>query len=84
MTWLREKSQARNVTAKEMAQGLGRLGFAAICLDWDRLEGGDRLQRPSRPPSACPSSQTLRPRMAGHGWVASWMPGSVVLKVQPQ
>ena len=85
VTWLREKSRAGNVTAKEMAQGLGRLGFAAISLDgerpflgplyawssaiqgrqgpmtiptmlkvlfsWlaDRLEGGDRLQRPSRP-----------------------------------
>ena len=36
VTWLREKSRAGNVTAKEMAQGLGRLGFAAICLDWER------------------------------------------------
>ena len=36
VTWLREKSRARNVTAKEMAQGLGRLGFAAISLDWER------------------------------------------------
>ena len=80
---VREKSRAGSVTAKEMAQGLGRLGFAAIGrgLSWgrymrssaiqgrqgpmtiptmlkvlfswlaDRLEGGDRLQRPSRPPS---------------------------------
>ena len=30
VTWLREKSRAGNVTAKEMAQGWGRLGFAAI------------------------------------------------------
>ena len=34
VTWLREKSWAGNVTAK--AQGLGRLGFAAISLDWKR------------------------------------------------
>ena len=36
VAWLREKICAGNVTAKEMAQGLGRLGFAfpgaAICL----------------------------------------------------
>ena len=77
MAWLREKIRAGNVAAKEMAQGLGRLGFAAISLDWGRytpglllskavramtipamlkvlfswLAGGDRLQRPSRPPS---------------------------------
>ena len=87
VTWLRDKVRAGKVTAKEMAQGLGRLGFAAISLDWerpflgplyawpsaiqgrqgpmtmptmlriifswlaDRLEGGDRLHRPSRPPS---------------------------------
>ena len=80
--------------------GIGRLGFAAISLDWerpflgplyawssaiqgrqgrmtiptmlkvlfswlaDRLEGGDRLQRPSRPPSGDPG-------LAVHGWVAS-------------
>ena len=86
VTWLRDKVRAGKVTAKEMAQGLGRLGFAAISPDWerpflgplyawssaiqgrqgpmtiptmlriifswlaDRLEGGDRLQRPSRPP----------------------------------
>ena len=36
VAWLREKSRAGNVTAKEMAQGLGRLGFAAIYLDWER------------------------------------------------
>ena len=36
VTWLREKSRAGNVTAKEMAQGLGRLGFVAISLDWER------------------------------------------------
>ena len=35
VTWLREKS-AGKVTAKEMAQGLGRLRFAAISLDWER------------------------------------------------
>ena len=79
LLWLRQ------VTAREMGQGLGRLGFAAILLDWerpflgplyawssaiqgksgpmkipamikvlfcwlaDRLETGDRLQRPCRP-----------------------------------
>ena len=32
LTWLRDKVRARKVTAKEMAQGLGRLGFAAISL----------------------------------------------------
>ena len=36
VTWVRDKVQARKVTAKEMAQGLGRLGFAAISLDWER------------------------------------------------
>ena len=64
--WLREKSRAGNVTTKEMAQGLGRLGFAAISLT---IPGAgpmtipamlkvlfrwlaDRLEeRPSRPPS---------------------------------
>ena len=75
------------MTTREMAQGLGRLGFAAILLDWerpflgplyawsaaiqgkqgpmkiparikvlfcwlaDRLETGDRVQRPARPPA---------------------------------
>ena len=34
VTW--HKVRAGKVTAKEMAQGLGRLGFAAISLDWDR------------------------------------------------
>ena len=77
MTWLREKSRAGNVTAKEIRQagicrdlpGLGEaIPGAAICLVVghprpsgfyddthhaegplaDRLEGGDRLQRPSR------------------------------------
>ena len=36
VTWLRDKVRAGKVTAKEMAQGLGRLGFAAISLDWVR------------------------------------------------
>ena len=77
--WLREKATAGRIEAKEMQQGLGRLGFAAIAIDWerpflgplhawsagrqgglviptmlrvlmgwiaDRLDGGDRLQRP--------------------------------------
>ena len=80
--WLREKATAGRIEAKEMQQGLGRLGFAAIAVDWerpflgplhawsaaiqgrqgglviptmlrvlmgwiaDRLDGGDRLQRP--------------------------------------
>ena len=35
-SWLRKKIRAGNVAAKEMAQGLGRLGFAAISLDWER------------------------------------------------
>ena len=32
---LRDKVEAGHVTATEMAQGLGRLGFAAISLDWE-------------------------------------------------
>ena len=36
VTWLRDKVRAGKVTSKEMAQGLGRLGFAAISLDWER------------------------------------------------
>ena len=36
VAWLREKIRAGNVTAKQMAQGLDRLGFAAISLDWER------------------------------------------------
>ena len=34
--WLRDKVSAGHVSATEMAQGLGRLGFAAISLDWER------------------------------------------------
>ena len=34
--WLRDKVEAGHVSATEMAQGLGRLGFAAISLDWER------------------------------------------------
>ena len=34
--WLRDKVKEGHVTAKEMAQGQGRLGFAAISLDWER------------------------------------------------
>ena len=34
--WLREKVAAGKVSAKEMSQGLGRLGFAATALDWER------------------------------------------------
>ena len=30
------KWAARKISAKEMQQGLGRLGFAAIALDWER------------------------------------------------
>ena len=33
---LREKVREGQVTAREMAQGLGRLGFAAVSLDWER------------------------------------------------
>ncbi|CAE7923836.1 unnamed protein product, partial [Symbiodinium sp. KB8] len=32
----RDKATRGRVTAKEFAQGLGRLGFAAIALDWER------------------------------------------------
>ena len=35
-TWLNDKVTAGRVSAKEMQQGLGRLGFAAIALDWER------------------------------------------------
>ena len=111
VTWLREKSRAENVTAKEMAQGLGRLGFAAIFLDWerpflgplyawssaiqgrqgpmtiptvlkvffswlaDRLEGGDRLQRPSRPPSRDLGLSFFTDAKAedGRAWVGSFL-----------
>ena len=34
--WLRDKVKSGYVSATEMAQGLGRLGFAAISLDWER------------------------------------------------
>ena len=34
--WLRDKATRGRVTAKEFSQGLGRLGFAAIALDWER------------------------------------------------
>ncbi len=34
--WLRDKVETGQVTATEMAQGLGRLGFASISLDWER------------------------------------------------
>ena len=34
--WLRGKVAAGKVSAKEMSQGLGRLGFAATALDWER------------------------------------------------
>ena len=48
-----------------------------IIFSWlaDRLEGGDRLQRPSSPPPitmACPSLRMPRLKMVGHGWGASW------------
>ena len=32
MAWIR----AGNVTAKEMAENLNKVGFAAICLEWER------------------------------------------------
>ena len=34
--WLREVVKSGSVTARDMSQGLGRLGFAAIALDWER------------------------------------------------
>ena len=34
--WLREVVKGGSVTARDMSQGLGRLGFAAIALDWER------------------------------------------------
>ncbi len=109
--WLRDKVRAGNVTAKEMAQGLGRLGFAAISLDWerpflgplyawssaiqgrhgpmtiptmlrvifnwlaDRLEGGDRLQRPSRPPSGDQALSFFTDAKAenGRAWVGGFL-----------
>ena len=36
VSWLRDKVKLGHVTATEMAEGLGRLGFAAISLDWER------------------------------------------------
>ena len=79
VNWLREVVTTGSVMARDMSQRLGRLGFAAIALDWERpflgplyafretgeggsdatvmlrvlmswlanrLEGGERLQRP--------------------------------------
>jgi hypothetical protein len=34
--WTRKMAQAGRTTAKEMEQGLGRLGFAANALTWER------------------------------------------------
>ena len=34
--WLREVVIAGSVVARDTSQGLGRLGFAAIALDWER------------------------------------------------
>ena len=34
--WLEDKAVRGRVSAKEFSQGLGRLGFAAIALDWER------------------------------------------------
>ena len=34
--WLQDKAVKGRVSAKEFSQGLGRLGFAAIALDWER------------------------------------------------
>ena len=34
--WLRDKASRGRVSAKEFSQGLGRLGFAAMALDWER------------------------------------------------
>ena len=36
VAWLKDLSEKGKIGAKEMAQGLGRLGFAAIALDWER------------------------------------------------
>ena len=36
VNWLREVGIAGSVVARDMSQGLGRLGFAAIALDWER------------------------------------------------
>ena len=36
VNWLREKVCNGQVASREMAQGLGRLGFAASPLDWER------------------------------------------------
>ena len=36
VNWLREVVKAGSVMARDMSQGLGRLGFAAIALDWER------------------------------------------------
>ena len=36
VNWLREVVRAGSVVARDMSQGLGRLGFAAIALEWER------------------------------------------------
>ncbi|CAE7742964.1 HCBT2 [Symbiodinium necroappetens] len=38
--WLEDKAVRGKVSAKDFAQGLGRLGFAAIALDWERGSPG--------------------------------------------
>ena len=46
-TCLNAKVAAGKVSAKEMQQGLGKLGFAAIALDWERPFLGPAIQAKS-------------------------------------
>ena len=36
VSWLRKTVETGYITAREMAQGLGRLGFAAVFVDWEK------------------------------------------------
>ena len=61
--YIREVARAGSVIARDMSQGLGRLGFAAIALDWERpfLEGD------SRPRATCypGRGEAVGPRKTG-------------------
>ena len=45
VNWLREVVIASSVVARDMSQGLGRLGFAAIALDGEKGFSWDRYLR---------------------------------------
>ena len=81
--WPREKIRAGNVTAKEMAQGLGRLGFAAISLfpgplyAWSSSIQGRQGSHDNTHHAAGWQTGCDGLKLAGHG-ASSWLPGTVV------